>query len=939
MEVGTNWAGDYSRFTFDEAKRYFYMMKVQGVPVLDDEFNVAQEINITFLRRLIIDMFGDGATNDGFKIVGTGAINDFTVMGGDGTLDGAGHFYVGGYLLIQPADVAYSAQEIIPTALTTPSAGRTDEVYLDVYLDEIDTLEDPNIKDPVLSLETSRRLKLKYEVKVAEGSVTPASYKAANGVTHYTAKLAVINRTATNTIDANMVVDVRPIFGGVSTLAEGITKLIHPDASKGFGDLYKQGVYPAMFNQQWGGANYGGLPDGSFGEVATGFIQTDSSKSIFTNIVAGTYISQGFKVGQTTNLKSVWVKIYKIGNPANSLQLSIYSDNAGSPNAVITNGIATAQSGKLHTNNTDGEWVKFIFPVAPGVLGGTQYHIVMNSSGAVDAANYWAVPAYTAGYYPHGIINFGDATPAWTPSDARILFLIEPATTILQSDALLGDGKLACFEGATLDQSGGFVTANDNFLNHKTGSLIVTGAGFTKDKTILDVGTGIDNNRIVLRCDITTGYASVTLYTDNEIVFTLTGTTDVSVGDHVLGFVYRAEGDGADFLKLIVDGVPEDLLVNQTITLNESFAVDGHTTIGGGFSAAPTWTQNLDMSVLPSAAGWTWAGAAVESNAMSVADGILYQNSAGYASTDDGYYTKTTTLNNTTGWIIEATLKIKNIVTLGSGATIAMSDGTKQIKIIFGDYYGYTTAGGYTIYFQHDFTRKSTVRIAGKGSDFYLWINNKLVIDGTAQLKSANTVNYIALGDTSIIADTNASIEWHHLKYYEAVHMPEFTNGSISEMAYWAGDKSAYFPTIYNSGIIQSVKALAGIDKNYIEKVTFRKEVKGIVSDPATTSLTPVLIPDLCMFVLGDKFIGGFTLNHSNPGTPPIDEFGLHIDGVLHKPTNRDVTASGGYTTVSLSNKIINKFNGLHIIEATWFVYAGTVNSWTVARYMSVEGE
>lgn len=214
MEVGLDWSGNYSRFSYDESKRYFYMLKEQGVPVLDDEFNMLQEVTITFMRRLIIDMFGDGSPNDGFKIVGTSAINDFTTTGGDGTLDGAGHFYVGGYLLIQVADVAYSAQEITPAALTTPAADRVDEVYIDAYMTEIDGLEDANIVDPVLASETSRRLKLAYEVKVAEGSVTPSSYVDANNITHYTAYIATINRlAAVDTIDAGMVVDVRPNLG------------------------------------------------------------------------------------------------------------------------------------------------------------------------------------------------------------------------------------------------------------------------------------------------------------------------------------------------------------------------------------------------------------------------------------------------------------------------------------------------------------------------------------------------------------------------------------------------------------------------------------------------------------------------------------------------------------------------------------------------------
>jgi len=108
MQVGNNWGGNYSRFTYDEAKRYFYMMKEQGVPVLDEEFNLLQEMQITYLRRFIRDIAGDGSPNNGFRI--------------------------GGYLLVLPSNIRYSAQPITQPALTTPAVSRVDIVYLDVYL-------------------------------------------------------------------------------------------------------------------------------------------------------------------------------------------------------------------------------------------------------------------------------------------------------------------------------------------------------------------------------------------------------------------------------------------------------------------------------------------------------------------------------------------------------------------------------------------------------------------------------------------------------------------------------------------------------------------------------------------------------------------------------------------------------------------------------------
>lgn len=221
MQVGTNWTGSYSRFSYDEADRYFLMLKEQGKAVLDDEFNLMQEIQLNLLRRFIQDSFGDGAAGDSFKIVGTGASNDFTITGGDGTIEGAGRAYVSGYMVPLLSDVAYSAQEVAGAALTTPPGARTDEVYLDVYLDEIDSVDDPDIVDPVIGAPTSRRWKLFWQVKVAEGSVTPLPFNDANNRRHWTYKLATLNRTAQAAIDAEMVVDERRTVGSLYALLAG----------------------------------------------------------------------------------------------------------------------------------------------------------------------------------------------------------------------------------------------------------------------------------------------------------------------------------------------------------------------------------------------------------------------------------------------------------------------------------------------------------------------------------------------------------------------------------------------------------------------------------------------------------------------------------------------------------------------------------------------
>ncbi len=219
MLKGTDWVGNYSRFSYDEAKQYFYVLKEQGVPLLDDEINFLQEANITFIRRLISSLIGDGSADSGFKIDGTGATNDFTIKAGNLVRDG--------WLVNLASDTTYGAQPQSQAALTTPSgSNRTDEVYIDFWFEEIDNVEDSNIVDPVLTTRTSCRLQLTWAVKVAEGSTVPVEYTDGQNKYHWILKLATLNRLdADATITASMVVEERAIAPHNKAIATATTAI------------------------------------------------------------------------------------------------------------------------------------------------------------------------------------------------------------------------------------------------------------------------------------------------------------------------------------------------------------------------------------------------------------------------------------------------------------------------------------------------------------------------------------------------------------------------------------------------------------------------------------------------------------------------------------------------------------------------------------------
>ncbi len=217
MQTGTNWGGQYSRFNFDEDKDYVAVLKemktpgtLTPVPLLDDELNENSEIMLTLMRRAVTRVFGDGTYN-GFAVTQSAGntSNNFTITGGDGTNEGAGYICVAGWQIYLKDNLEYTAQTGV-SALTTPSSDRIDQVYVDCWYDEIGSSQDSDIEDPTVAMETSRRLKLKWLVKVAEGGSTPADYTDAGGLPHWTLHLATINRTGGSaSITSSMIVDHR----------------------------------------------------------------------------------------------------------------------------------------------------------------------------------------------------------------------------------------------------------------------------------------------------------------------------------------------------------------------------------------------------------------------------------------------------------------------------------------------------------------------------------------------------------------------------------------------------------------------------------------------------------------------------------------------------------------------------------------------------------
>jgi hypothetical protein len=180
----------------------------QGVPVLDRDLNLLHDLVVATVRSVITRYIGNGAPAgaDGFAVQALPAgqnSEDFQVAAAD---SGPGTALVGGIEVTIPAAITYTSQPGVPPLTTPTSAGRTDIVYLDVSLTEVDGTVDTDLTNSQdVGVETSVRLKPGFVVRVAEGGPVPAP--PAGHVFYPLAQL--VRPVGQDTITATMITDLR----------------------------------------------------------------------------------------------------------------------------------------------------------------------------------------------------------------------------------------------------------------------------------------------------------------------------------------------------------------------------------------------------------------------------------------------------------------------------------------------------------------------------------------------------------------------------------------------------------------------------------------------------------------------------------------------------------------------------------------------------------
>lgn len=741
-----------------------------------------------------------------------------------------------------------------------------------------------------------------------------------------------------------------------------LTHLIHPSTEGKWRDLYKSGIRPGFHQQQWGGGIIGyELVDGATDQViafdtATGLIEDTIATSLGTT-AALIWESQGIKVSETMTVQACWLKFNKTANPVDNLKAIIcIDDGTGKPSGFvgITNGTSNLINGRQITSKLDGEWYRFIFAVPPTLTANTQYHLVFMRTGAFDATNFYGPKLTTTGKYPHGGRCTGDGT-TWTadtsvfPTKNQTAFLVEPIAAnqmFRTTGGLVDTATFVMNEGLPLNQSKVFIDKLINYASSKLFTQLLRVSNVSLGKTLIDIGFGLNHDRIVLTVDTGTGFLRCTLYDSNKTITTIIGTSSVAGATLIdIALIARTMGDGADYLQLWVNGVIQVQTANATYTMSALWTQLGTRWIGGGFPIAPNWTQDMNFTSLPSAQGWTFGGTATESNVFQVVNNKLYQNKNGYASTDIGFYTKTAVgFNNSIGWIVR--FRVRDLfsdnaytaVTL-AGAYIGIADGTKAINLAIQEYFVWTGTAATDFIAQLDTkTWDTDFTIIGKGSDYFVFANNRLLIDGTGKLIATSASNSITFGDNSATGGENADIVWTDLSYYTGgiIAPGVATSMSLHESGYFHGNQSAYLAAIYNAGVPVSIKTMWNQSRNYTVEVPWNITVYGVISAPTTTATSPVRIPDLESYCLGANFILKNNSVFISNTSSTLWTNNL-IDGTYPLITERSFVLQAANQTGSLViDNVVVSYSGLHKFESTWFNNGATNTAVTNRRELII---
>lgn len=175
---------------FDKTDNYTQVEFHEKRTLLDAELNLIQQLTEEELLNTYNLLIGDAFTGDDYKIVDTAGANQIVVK--------QGTFFSGKAIRLH--------EDVTVTGLTTPSGSdRTDVVFAEWYLEDIDSADDPDIIHPDKNSETATRKKINVSIKVRENSTEPNPTAGRNYFT-----LGYLNRLDGNAnVASSMIEDKR----------------------------------------------------------------------------------------------------------------------------------------------------------------------------------------------------------------------------------------------------------------------------------------------------------------------------------------------------------------------------------------------------------------------------------------------------------------------------------------------------------------------------------------------------------------------------------------------------------------------------------------------------------------------------------------------------------------------------------------------------------
>ncbi|AEB09659.1 right-handed parallel beta-helix repeat-containing protein [Desulfobacca acetoxidans] len=146
---------DASRSMFDPKKHYTGTWTLQGRLITDFDENDGRSIALEEGRRTRLDIIGAyGSPDDGFRVKNVrsvGGFLEFDLL--------AGSLYLGGLRLEQEDNQTYNTQRdnLQVTRIPAGGQGRRDLVFLEAYEAPVTAVEDGELLDPAVGVETSAR--------------------------------------------------------------------------------------------------------------------------------------------------------------------------------------------------------------------------------------------------------------------------------------------------------------------------------------------------------------------------------------------------------------------------------------------------------------------------------------------------------------------------------------------------------------------------------------------------------------------------------------------------------------------------------------------------------------------------------------------------------------------------------------------------------------